>query len=188
MHNHTASMADPSGDDVTRAKFVLAGFYTALQAVCGYYVLVSAQILWSSVLLGSLFLGLLYLQFLGMSHFLVDMPAAQLAGRSIRHLAPSWCRGDRCYDYEAQDMASFFFVVFAHVAVTRRHPGIYKSVVCVVAFAVYMATLFTSDWCSTPATAVALVVGAVLGASKVFFFVPIVVTLYEYLLLTESHV
>jgi len=164
------------------AKLVFSTLYTILRAACGYFIPQSAMVLWWAVGIGSLFRGQLYLQYLWSTHFMVDIPVANVAGRVWKHAASSLCPlVGPCYDVEGQDVASFFAVVLTHAVVTRRAPGVFNSIVCGIAFVVYVVALYTAGHCHPLLTSASLLVGAVLGAARVLFFVDVIFPLFSLL-------
>lgn len=156
--------------DAYPANTVLTYFLAVLRAVCGYYIPMSAHVLWWAVGIGSLFLRLLYLQYLWSTHFFFDVPVARIVDRAWLQYFPGQCHSVPCYNTEGQDMASFFFVAATHGLLYRRRIGLIRTIVFAAAFAVYVATMLVYYEQSVLSTVSSFCIGAVLGVLKVLVF------------------
>lgn len=159
-------------DGIVSTRVVILYILAILQSVCGYYIPMSAMVLWWAVGIGAFVLGLLYLQYLYSTHFFVDAVIANLMEQIIRKCVPVWCSGYTiCYSQDAQDMMAFFFTVATHVFIYGPRPAsIWNSSVFVIAVIVYATTMVLSMVYGIGPILISFCVGAILGAAKVCFF------------------
>jgi hypothetical protein len=166
------------GDDMRRYPSQVVLLYLAgiLQSGCGYYIPMSALFLWRSIGIGAFIMGLVYLQYLYSSYFFFDGPVAAEVSRLVMEQRHALVRGDgggwrNPYPTEAQDFASFFFVLFAHFTVYRTwSESAWRATVIITAFFVYIGGMAWSYGFDSKLLVVATLIGAALGMTKVLFF------------------
>jgi hypothetical protein len=168
MENATTAIPLVS-ETIIEPKVVLLYALGIMQSLCGYYLPMSAVVLWWALGIGAFLLRRVYLQYLYSTHFFVDFTVAFLFVGITKetNICPA-----HCYNPVAQDMAAFFFVVATHMFLYGTKPLFaFNTIVVVVAFFVYATTMIISSPASGPwLTLASICVGGVLGISKVLFF------------------
>lgn len=160
----------------------IAGF---LQSGCGYYIPMSAIFLWRSIGIGAFIMGIVYMQYLYSSYFFFDGPVAAEVSRIIKeqHTLIKYTikngggggHNSNPYPIEAQDFASFFFVLFTHFTVYKTwSESVWRATVIVTSFFMYIGVLAWSYGFDFRLIIMATFIGAAIGTVKVLLFDAIV--------------